>query len=70
MTIYRYPPRAVVGDYLRSFAGLTVGIAVLTQASLSHTVTVIFSLQNRSIEVYFLTYLFCCGAHRKIFLPL
>ena len=44
MTIYRYPPRAVVGDYLRSFAGLTVGTAVLTQASLSHTVTVIFGL--------------------------
>ena len=44
MPIYRYPPKAVVGDYVRSLAGLAVGIGVLTQASLSNTVTVIFGL--------------------------
>jgi len=42
MKQFRYPPRALLGDYLRSAAGLFVGLGVLIAAPTAPAVIVIF----------------------------
>lgn len=42
MKQFRYPPRALVGDYLRSAAGLFVGLGVLLAAPPAPAVLIIF----------------------------
>ncbi len=42
MKLYRYPPRALLGDYLRSAAGLFVGLGVLLAVPPSPVVVIIF----------------------------
>ena len=39
---YRYPPSAVMGDYLRSAVGLAVGIGVLLTVPVSTVILIIF----------------------------
>ncbi len=39
---YRYPPRAVIGDYLRAAVGLTVGLGVLLSVPNSLIILLIF----------------------------
>ena len=42
MTVYRYPPRSLIGDYLRAGGGLLVGIGVLAVSPSSVVVLIIF----------------------------
>lgn len=42
MKIYRYPPRSLIGDYLRSAGGAAVGLGVLATASHTTAVLVVF----------------------------
>ena len=42
MTVYRYPARALAGDYIRAGAGLAVGLGVLLSTSLSPAIVAIF----------------------------
>ena len=42
MNVFRYPPKTLVGDYIRSAVGLAVGLGVLASAPSSVTVIVIF----------------------------
>lgn len=42
MTVYRYPLRSLFGDYLRSSAGLAVGIGVLLTVPPSPVIVVVF----------------------------
>lgn len=42
MMVYRYPGRALAGDYLRAGAGLAVGLGVLLSTPLSPAIVVIF----------------------------
>lgn len=42
MRIYRYPPRALAGDYLRSGVGLVIGVGVLLSVPPSPAIIVIF----------------------------
>lgn len=41
MKVYRYPPRALTGDYVRSAAGIVVGFGVLLSAPASPAIIVI-----------------------------
>jgi hypothetical protein len=40
--VYRYPGRALAGDYVRAGAGLAVGLGVLLSTPLSPAIVVIF----------------------------
>jgi hypothetical protein len=42
VTVYRYPPRSLIGDYLRAGGGLLVGIGVLAVSPSSVVVLIIF----------------------------
>lgn len=42
MTVYRYPGRALAGDYIRSAAGLAVGLGILLSTPLSPAIVAIF----------------------------
>jgi hypothetical protein len=42
MTVYRYPHRALIGDYLRSSVGLGVGLGVLITVPPSPAIVVVF----------------------------
>jgi hypothetical protein len=42
MMVYRYPGRALAGDYVRAGAGLAVGLGVLLSTPLSPAIVVIF----------------------------
>ena len=42
MIVYRYPARALAGDYVRAGAGLAVGLGVLLSTPLSPAIVVIF----------------------------
>ncbi len=42
MKVYRYPPRALVGDYIRSAAGVAVGLGVLLSGQPTPAIIVIF----------------------------
>lgn len=42
MRIYRYPPRALAGDYIRAAAGLTVGLGVMLSVSPTPAIIAIF----------------------------
>ena len=42
MTVYRYPKRALIGDYVRSAVGLGVGLGVLITAPAAPAIVVIF----------------------------
>ena len=42
MKVLRYPPKSLIGDYLRSAAGLGIGLVVLASAPPSMVVVVIF----------------------------
>lgn len=42
MMVYRYPGRALAGDYLRAGAGLVVGLGVLLSTPLSPVIVAIF----------------------------
>ncbi len=41
-TTYRYPPSAILGDYLRAAIGLAVGIGVLATVSISTVILIVF----------------------------
>ena len=40
--MYRYPPSAVMGDYLRSAVGLAVGLGVLLTVPISTVILIVF----------------------------
>lgn len=42
MTVYRYPPRALTGDYLRAGLGLAVGLGVLLSTPATPAIVAIF----------------------------
>ncbi|MEE8500898.1 MAG: hypothetical protein V3S27_10035 [Kiloniellales bacterium] len=42
MTVYRYPANSLVGDYVRSLAGLGVGLGVLASTPLSSIIVIVF----------------------------
>ncbi len=42
MNVFRYPGKSLIGDYIRSGVGLTVGLGVLASASSSITIVTIF----------------------------
>jgi hypothetical protein len=42
MMVYRYPARALAGDYVRAVAGLGIGLGVLLSAPLSPAIVAIF----------------------------
>ena len=42
ITFYRYPPRSLVGDYLRSAGGVALGVFALMAAGASTWVVAIF----------------------------
>lgn len=42
MNLYRYPRRALVGDYVRTAAGLGVGVGVLATVPLTPAIVIIF----------------------------
>ncbi len=42
MRTFRYPPRALAGDYLRAFAGLAVGLGILLSMPASPVIMAIF----------------------------
>jgi len=42
MTVYRYPRRALVGDYVRTAAGLGVGLGVLATVPLTPAIVIVF----------------------------
>lgn len=42
MTVHRYPPQALLGDYARSAAGLSVGLGVLVSVPTSPVIVAIF----------------------------
>jgi hypothetical protein len=52
MTVYRYPQRTLIGDYVRTAAGLGVGLGVLVAAPLGPAIIAIFG----SITVLFLVF--------------
>lgn len=41
-TTYRYPPSAILGDYLRAATGLAVGIGVLATVAISTVILIVF----------------------------
>ena len=41
-TTYRYPPSAILGDYLRAATGLAVGIGVLVTVAISTVILIVF----------------------------
>ena len=41
-TTYRYPPSAILGDYLRAATGLAVGIGVLATVAISTLILIVF----------------------------
>ena len=41
-TTYRYPPSAILGDYLRAATGLAVGIGVLATVAVSTVILIVF----------------------------
>ena len=51
-TTYRYPPSAILGDYLRAAIGLAVGIGVLATVSISAVILIVFG----GITVIFLLF--------------
>lgn len=42
MIVYRYPRRSLVGDYVRSVAGLGVGLGVLATVPLTPVIVIVF----------------------------
>ena len=52
MTVYRYPLRSLVGDYLRASVGVTIGLGVLLSVPGSPVVLVIFG----SLTILFLAF--------------
>ena len=42
MNVFRYPAKSLIGDYIRSGAGLAVGLGVLASASSSTAIVIIF----------------------------
>jgi hypothetical protein len=42
MTVYRYPPRALIGDYVRTATGLGVGLGVLSTVPPAPAIVVVF----------------------------
>lgn len=42
MTVYRYPTKALIGDYVRSAVGLGVGVGVLASVPASPVIVVVF----------------------------
>ena len=42
MNVFRYPAKSLIGDYIRSGAGLAVGLGVLASASSSTAIDIIF----------------------------
>ena len=42
MKVYQYPPRTLVGDYIRSAVGLSVGLGVMLSVSPTPAIIVIF----------------------------
>jgi len=42
MTVYRYPRRALIGDYVRATAGLAVGLGVLITAPSAPAIVAVF----------------------------
>jgi hypothetical protein len=44
MKVFRYPTKSLIGDYVRSAAGLAVGIGVLANALSSLTIVIIFGV--------------------------
>ena len=42
MKVYQYPPRTLVGDYIRSAVGLSVGLGVLLSVSPTPLIIIIF----------------------------
>lgn len=42
MRVYRYPPRSVAGDYLRTLAGMGVGLGVLLSTPATPAIILIF----------------------------
>ena len=51
-TTYRYPPSAIIGDYLRAAIGLAVGVGVLATVSISTVILIVFG----GITVIFLLF--------------
>jgi len=52
MTVYRYPRRALIGDYVRAAAGLGVGLGVLFTAPPAPAIVAVFG----SITLLFLVF--------------
>ncbi|MFQ6016978.1 MAG: hypothetical protein ACE5KF_02175 [Kiloniellaceae bacterium] len=52
MNVYRYPGRSLIGDYIRSFIGLAVGIGALLSVPLSPAIIAIFG----ALTVLFLVF--------------
>lgn len=42
MNVYRYPAKSLVGDYIRSLAGLGVGLGVLASTPFSSVIVIVF----------------------------
>jgi hypothetical protein len=52
MMVYRYPGRALAGDYLRAGAGLAVGLGVLLSTPLSPAIVAIFGCWSALFGVF------------------
>ena len=52
MNVFRYPGKSLIGDYIRSGVGLSVGLSVLASASWSITIVIIFG----ALTVLFLAF--------------
>ena len=52
MKVFRYPLRSLVGDYIRAFVGVAVGLGVLVSVPVSWVIALVFG----SITLLFLTF--------------